>query len=250
MSQNYLFSAKERKYCILCNQAVDSFLPWQGNAGSAFVRNFDIIGSDPQNFLCPHCNSHDRERHLYLFMKELGLLSNLAGKNALIVAPEINFVKKIYSKDFNLVCGDLHPEKYQHLNINPFYRVDLTNPQFNDESFDIIIANHILEHIIDYPKAISEIYRMLKPEGYAILQTPFSAAIYNNFEDYLIDTEPLRIKYYGQEDHVRIFGLRLFDDIEQCGFKLNLYSHRDILSKYDEAVFGVNHKENLILARK
>lgn len=250
MSFQYPFRVEERKYCVICDNYIDKFLPWQGNAGTEFVRKFDLIGSDASNFNCPNCQSHDRERHLYMYMKELGLLSSLAGKNMLIVAPEVSFLKKIYSKEINVICGDLHPEKYSHFNINPFYKIDLTNLQFNDNSFDVVIANHILEHIENYSKALSEIYRVMKPGAYAILQTPYSAAIYNNFEDYMIDSEELRIKYYGQEDHLRIFGLRLFDDIIHSGFDLHLYSHRNVLSKYDATVYGVNFKENLILARK
>jgi len=247
---DYPYYVKEKCYCIFCENYFNEFKEWQKNEGTDFVRNFDIIGTDPRYFQCPACGSTDRERHLYLFLKEIGELDKFENKLILYVAPEINFLKKIAKPSMNFICGDLEPEKYLHLNINPFYKIDLTQITFDDATFDYVIANHILEHIPDYKKALAEIYRVLKPKGTAILQTPFSSLIYNNFEDFLIDTSSLKEKFYGQNDHVRIFGLQLFDDIKQAGFHLQIYNHYEVLPKFQPSIYGLNEKENLILARK
>lgn len=249
MGFEYPFYVQERKFCVICENEVERFLPWQDSKANDFVRQFQVIGSDAANFTCPHCTCHDRERHLYLFMKGLGLIDGMKGKTVLITAPEMNFLKKIFKPEISFVCGDLFPENYSRF-FNPVHKIDLTKLQFDNESMDVVIANHILEHIPNYYDALNEIYRVLKKGGYAVLQTPFSPMIYNNFEDQLLNTEELKEKFYGQRDHVRVFGLRLFDDIKQAGFDLHLYRHDEVLQKFNPAVYGVNYKENFILARK
>lgn len=87
--------------------------------------------------------------------------------------------------------------------------------------FDTIICYHILEHIIDDKKAMSEIYRVLKPKGKAFIQTPFKeGAIY---EDYSITTEEARKEHFGQEDHVRVYSVNgLVKRLEDVGFKVDI----------------------------
>ncbi|MCX8054695.1 MAG: class I SAM-dependent methyltransferase, partial [Ignavibacteria bacterium] len=164
---DYPYYVNEKCYCILCEMYFNEFKEWQKNEGTDFVRNFDLIGSDPRYFQCPVCGSTDRERHLYLYLKETGELDKF--ENKLIL-----YVKKIAKPSMNFICGDIEPEKYLHLNINPFYKIDLTHIIFENDTFDYVIANHILEHIPDYQKALKEIFRVLKPNGTAILQTPFA----------------------------------------------------------------------------
>ena len=77
---------------------------------------------------------------------------------------------------------------------------------FKDNFFDVIICNHVLEHVKDDQKAMSELFRVLKPEGFAILQIPISKTARETFEDFSITTPEDREKYFGQKDHVRIYG--------------------------------------------
>lgn len=247
---NYPFKVEERKICIFCDHFIKEFRSWQSHTENDFIRNFYIIGSNSQYNQCPVCGSTGSERHLFLYLKHLGELDKFENKLILYITPEINLLKKIYKPSIKFVFGDLNPEKYLHLKLTPFYKIDLTQIPFDNDTFDYVIANHILEHILDYKIALQEIYRILKANGTAILQTTFSPVIYSNFEDSLIDTPELREKYYGYDDHLRIFGLQLFDDIEQTGFKLETYNHFEILSEYNPSIYGLNFKENLILARK
>ncbi len=249
MTSNYPYFVEEKKYCAICENEVPSFLPWQDSKSSEFLRQFEIVGSDAQNFSCPVCMCHDRERHLYLYMKTLGLLEGLKGKKVLAIAPEMNFLKKIFRPDINFICGDLHPELYAN-HFSPVLKIDLQKLEFRDNEIDVVFANHVLEHIKHYKVALNEIYRVLKPGGYAVLQTPFSPVLSDHFEDDMIDSDELRIKFYGQNDHERIFGMRLFDDISAAGLQLSIYRHDEALADFDSQVYGVNKRESLILARK
>ena len=85
-------------------------------------------------------------------------------------------------------------------------RLDIADMNFEDNFFDVIICNHILEHIIDDRKAINELFRVLKPKGIAILQMHISKTVKESFEDFSITTSEGREKYFGQKDHVRIYG--------------------------------------------
>jgi len=82
------------------------------------------------------------------------------------------------------------------------------------------------------------------------LQTPFSPIIYNNFEILTIDDDQSRLIDYGQSDHVRIFGIKLFDDKANSGFDFKIYRHCDLLANYPSEIYGVNPKESFILAFK
>ena len=240
----------ENKYCCLCGSRFEKFLPWNGAKEDGFLDKFQVIGSDTKNFNCPVCYSHDRERHLWLYLNELNIYDNLDNNSVvMIVAPEKNISDKLYAKTKNIIAFDLEPELYTD---RPFEvkKMDLTEIKLADGSADLVIANHVLEHIPNYKKALSEIYRVLKPGGKAILQTPYSPIIYYNFEDPLFNTEELREEYYGQRDHVRIFGKVLMDDIKSTGFDLNNIQHSEALNKYSSEKYGVNLRENFLLAVK
>ena len=237
-----------KKFCYNCKTYVDSFLPAGSASQSLFVDQFEIIGSDIQNFSCPNCRCFDRERHLLLFFNELKYFKYFQNKAILHIAPERNFLTQLNIITDKIIVGDINPQQYEsHYNV---MNVDITNIQLPDGTMDLVIANHVLEHVPDYFKALSEIFRVLKKDGCAVLQTPFSDKIYNNFEDKLINTDELRQKWYGRYDHVRIFGLRFFDDIKTAGFNLHLYKHNDLLGHIDSKEFGVNFKEPFISAIK
>lgn len=85
-------------------------------------------------------------------------------------------------------------------------KIDIININFEDSYFDFIICNHVLEHVQDDRKAMSELFRVLKPGGEAILQVPISKYNKETFEDFSIISQKEREKYFGQKDHVRIYG--------------------------------------------
>jgi SAM-dependent methyltransferase len=236
----------EKKYCCLCEHEVDLFLPYSISQ-KVFTKELEIIGSDGKNFYCPNCRCHDRARHLWLFLNKLELFQAINENfEILYFAPESVLFNKFLEKTNKITVADFNPDTYKEISSKTM-KVDIENIPFSDSSFNIVIANHILEHIKDYNKAIREIKRVLKTDGYAILQTPYSPVIYENFEDPFINTNGLREKYYGQSDHVRIFGERLFDDFMDAGFTVYKLGHEEVLPEYDPVKYGVNVRENLII---
>ena len=183
-----------------------------------------------KNALCPGTLSLERHRLLWLYLeKETNFLnSNL---KVLHVAPEQVFYKKFKKlKNWEYFTFDLN---------SPIADIkgDLTSTNFKDESFDLIICNHVLEHIEDDKSALNEIYRILKYKGISILQVPMNVKRKNTFEDSSIKSKNQREKYFGQYDHVREYGLDFKDRVEQAGFKVEMINYstkisQDLVIKY------------------
>jgi predicted SAM-dependent methyltransferase len=97
-------------------------------------------------------------------------------------------------------------------------KADICNLPFEDNLYDVILCNHVLEHIPDDTKAMQELYRVLKPDGMAILQIPQDLNREMTFSDDTITDQKERAKIFGQYDHVRIYGRDYFDKLRSIGF--------------------------------
>lgn len=236
------------KKCYICGKTFSYFSKYkEGSKGiSEFRKKLDGVGSDIDNFGCMYCGCHDRERHLFMFFDKLMFWGNMENGKILHFAPEGCLPNKISEQaPSEYVKADLYP-------INQDIRkIDATAIPFSDDTFDLLIANHILEHIQDYRKALSEFYRILKPGGIAILQTPYSRLLRNNFEDDGIDSDELRLFFHGQEDHVRTFGEHQFlKSLEEAGFSLQIKKHEAYFDASSAYYYGVNINEDLIMLKK
>jgi len=152
-----------------------------------------------------------------MYLQKKTLLDKKSKIKLLHVAPEKCIQKKI--KGMNWI-------EYITIDINPATAdivMDLTELKFNNSYFDAVICNHVLEHIKDDTKAIKEISRVLKPDGWAILQVPVSYTLKKTFEQKDISTPKDREKYYGAPDHCRIYGVDYFDKLKKSGFKISFY---------------------------
>lgn len=241
-------SLGSKRECYVCNRRFSYFTKF-GRGSRAipeFNRRLDVIGSDIDNFGCMYCNSHDRERHLFMFFDKLGLWERMKGAKILHFAPEENLSKRIASNfPLHYVRADLYSNEVG------VEKIDATVIPFKDHTFEFVIANHILEHIPDHSAALREFYRVLKPGGVGILQTPYSRLLRNNFEDENINTDELRLFFHGQKDHVRTFGEHGFkNSIERAGFDLQIIRHDDHFDDATTYLYGVNRKEDLIHVEK
>ena len=121
---------------------------------------------------------------------------------------------------------------------------------FKDNFFGVIIYNHVLEHVKNDQKAISELFRVLRPKGFAILQVPISKNAKETFEDFSITSPEERERYFGQKDHVRIYGQDYKKRLESVGFKVELYDIKDELNTKNIRKHGFNENEILYVCRK
>jgi SAM-dependent methyltransferase len=187
--------------------------------------------------LCPYCGSSARNRRLWDILKSEFINNNL---RILHFSPSRS-LKRFLSKDpsLNYITTDFIGE----FGADKHY--DITNINKSDNSFDLIICYHILEHINDDQAAMNELYRVLKKGGSCIIQTPFKEGeIYE--DDSLITTED-RLKYFGQEDHVRIYSVDgLKKRLIQSGFDVNIEQFNEEENNYN----GFSPTEYVLIGRK
>lgn len=236
-----------QKQCVVCGHRVWRFMPYrQGGSGVApLMYALAVVGSNVDHFECPRCGSHDRERHLLMYLRASGMLAKLSGWSILHFAPEKHLSRYIADQRpvWHLRC-DLYPTS------KDIERVDMTNMPFAADTFDLLVANHVLEHVKALDHALAEIHRVLKPGGYAIVQTPYSPLLHKTWEDVGIDTPQARLQAFGQEDHVRLFGRDVFQKVCAFGFIPRICNHKDLLADHDPDAYGVNALEPFFLFQK
>ena len=198
--------------------------------GKSF-RKFLPYGYEQQreNVLSPSTLSLERHRLLWLYLKnETGLFSEKI--KLLHFAPEQAFYKR-FRKMANLdyTTTDLNSPLAD-------VKADICNLPFQDNSFDFILCNHVLEHIPNDTKAMQELFRVLSPGGTAILQIPQDLRRVVTFEDNSITSRKERAKIFGQYDHVRVYGRDYFDKLRSIGFKVDEvdYTERLTASEIDK----------------
>ncbi len=204
--------------------------------------NYHIIGGGyRENCTCPFCESGDRERWLYYILKKYTDIFETDGR-VLHFAPEkrIEHYIKLNGNIDYYPC-DIVAGKTAHI-------VDITDIQFREDTFDYIISNHVMEHIIDEKKAVSEIKRVLKPKGRWIFSFPICMDI-KTYQDDSIVTEEERLNRYGQKDHVRLYGYDYIERFEKYGLKLEVFSPKDELKEKDILRYGLINDDVIIMAQ-
>ena len=170
-------------------------------------------GNQRNNVLSPSTLSLERHRLLWLYLKnETDFFT--AKKKVLHFAPEQAFYKTFRNlKNLDYTTTDL---------LSPLadVKADICNLPFKDNEYDVILCNHVLEHIPDDTKAMQELFRVLKPGGMAILQIPQDLKRLVTFTDNFVTDQKERAKIFGQYDHVRIYGRDYFDKLRSIGFKV------------------------------
>lgn len=222
-------------------------MPYRGGAkkGPALPQVLGGVGSDLDNFGCPRCGAHDRERHLLMYLRASGQLAEMRGKVVVHFAPEKHLCRFILaSGPAQYVRCDLYPKSSE------IRKMDMLAMDFESGSVDVLIANHVLEHVASDAQALAEVRRVLKPGGYAILQTPYCKKLHKIWEDAGIDDDAGRTQAYGQEDHVRLYGRDIFERFAAAGFQSRVRQHEDLLPKVDAYVSGINCEEPLFLFQR
>jgi SAM-dependent methyltransferase len=229
--------------CNNCGAQYEKFVDDQpGTENREALQKHQVIAGYGENIICPNCMSTARERLVLAMLNEL----NLQDKAVLHFSPEKNihaFIKRYAA----VTTADLSPGFYRPIDAK-IQKADATGLVFADHSFDLVIANHIMEHIPDDKKALAEIFRVLKPGGSAVLQVPYSEVIPATLENPAIDDPGMQSKLYGQKDHVRIYAL---DDyisrLQLVGFDVTKIGYEELQHLYPNAI---QKKESFLKIQK
>ena len=165
------------------------------------------------NALAPHSMSLERHRLLWLFLKQKTSFFS-AQLKVLHIAPEYCFLKPFgRMKNLEYITADLN---------SPWAKVklDVQNIPFPENTFDVILCNHVLEHVDDDRLAMRELHRVLKPNGFGIFQVPLDSSIETTQEDKSVTSPEQREKLYGQRDHLRLYGRDYGKILSEEGFRV------------------------------
>lgn len=179
------------RYCPICDKPSSAFIP-----GGVVKKR--------ANAKCPSCGALERHRLFWLYFVNSLMPRFITSRLRLLhVAPEAYISKRLKGIDgIDYVSGDLFMPDVD-------VKLDLTDIEFPDATFDIILCSHILEHIPDDATAMHEMFRVIRPGGFLLVMVPLYGA--TTYEDWSIATPEGRLAHFGQNDHVRKYG----EDIEQ-----------------------------------
>ncbi len=224
-----LFYRGNNVECPICEHHFSKFLPY-GPKGM-------------NNRLCPKCLSLERHRLIWLYLKQK---TNFFQDNLklLHIAPEQTFLgkfKKMQNLDY--VTADLESPIAD-------VKMDIRNMPFDDNSFDVLLCNHVLEHIDDEQKAVSEIRRVLKKGAWAILQVPLDTSLNTTYENPSITDPKQREKHFGQYDHVRLYGKDYGKRLAQSGLNVDANNFVNEIDAYLAERYRLDKTELLYIVTK
>lgn len=204
-----LVFAGDRVLCPCCGGRFRAFVPERGRP----------------NARCPGCLSLERHRVLWLYLTRSDLLSSAS--SILHFAPELCLRNNLReAPGVCYVTADLSRTSIAEV------RADITDIHFEDRTFDTVICNHVLEHVLDDRRAMSELMRVLKPGGLALMQHPVDQTLKRTFEDPSVTSPRERQRLFGQRDHVRVYGRDFTDRLREAGFQVTV---SDLFGELDSA---------------
>ncbi|KEF31682.1 hypothetical protein D777_02031 [Marinobacter nitratireducens] len=210
-------------YCPVCQSCNEGFKPlpdmYRQNSEKVGYKHFGKGEMTPRDsYFCSVCGASDRER-LYAYWISLACARNKLDKESRLIhfAPESGLASWIKK------CGFKHHYTSDYMMSGVDYACDLMNLAFEDGSVDFFICSHVLEHVRDDRKALSELHRVTRPGALGILMVPIIVGLEEIDED-PDETDPNeRWRRFGQDDHVRLYNRKGFvDRILESGFKVDL----------------------------
>ena len=196
-----------------------------------------------EGVLSPSTLSLERHRLLWLYLKnETNFFTDTL--KVLHFAPEQAFYKRFKKlENITYTTTDLNSPIAD-------VKADICQLPFADDSYDVILCNHVLEHIPDDTKAMEELHRVLKPGGWGVFQIPQDLNREKTFEDNAITDRKERARIFGQYDHVRIYGRDYFNKLRSIGFKVDEINYTEALGTNAIAKFRLASGEIIPLVRK
>ena len=223
-----VLNAPGKHYCPICESSLRRFLPF---------------GDPPRvNAMCPVCGSLERHRRDWLLFKRHTDLLDGSPKTMLHVAPEEFLAARFRRiKNLDYLSADLNNPK-------AMVQMDIMNIKYPDNTFSVIYCSHVLEHIPNDRKAIAELYRVLRQDGWAVLQVPITAD--ETYEDPAITEPEERKKHFGQWDHVRRCGPDYIERMKSAGFVAERLCATDLVKESDCTRMGFQPEGLIFFCRK
>lgn len=207
--------SKLKYYCPCCDFRLTNF--------KRFYTKKSIPVSDIHRYLvikdkviCPNCRSLPRHRILVNYFRHHRSIID-GDKNILYFAVEDGIKQWLNRKSIAFTSADLFDE-------DAMLKIDIEDTKLPDNSYDLIVCNHVLEHVNDYHRALNELHRILKPTGVLIISFPIDETFDTVYEDSSITDPQDRKRHFGQVDHLRIFGKDSADILNQHGFSTSIIS--------------------------
>ncbi len=217
-----LFYRGQGRECAICGSRWRKFMPY----GYVTVR---------EEALCPNCLSLERHRLLWLWMvMHTDLLAG--GRNILHVAPEVSIMRRLRK-----ICGESYVTADLESPLADMH-FDVQSIPLDDNSFDIILCNHIMEHVEDDRQAMRELHRVLRPGGWGVILVPRDEEREVTFEDDSIVDEAERTRIFGQYDHRRIYGQDYADRLREAGFEVDAIDFYSQLRRPEQIFYGVKNE--------
>jgi SAM-dependent methyltransferase len=201
------------------------------------------VGLPARRAACPGCDSRERQRLLHLYLRnETNLFSDPL--RVLHIAPEDCLQRPIVGlPNLDYVSADISSRA-------ALIRMDVTDIRLPDDSFDVILCSHVLEHVGDDARAMRELRRILRPGGWAILQVPVDASRERTFEDSAVTDPAGRERLFGQWDHVRVYGRDYAQRLADAGFDVQVVPYARRLGPDAIRRCGLDAAESIHLCRK
>lgn len=223
------------KECPLCGCRRRKFLPY------GYVTQRD-------NALCPNCLALERHRTLWLWLLRESDIGRgaVALPRLLHVAPEVALMRKFHkiyaAQPADYVTADLEsPLADLHF--------DIQHIPLEDESFDVVICNHIMEHVEDDRLAMREIMRIMRKGGWGVILSPVDLQREKTFEDDTITDEAERTRIFGQYDHRRIYGRDYAERLREAGFEVYECDYANLIPAKEKQLYALTD-ELLYIVRK
>jgi SAM-dependent methyltransferase len=202
------------------------------------LRRFVPFGLEPRDGArCPVCGALERHRMAWCFLQRRTDLCRRPGLKLLHFAPE-PILEKLFRRvaGIDYLTADLCDPR-------AMVRMDITDIPYPDGAFDAIFCSHVLEHVPDDLAAMKELRRVLRPDGWAVLQVPITGG--ETFEDPSITDPAERERLFGQDDHVRIYGRDIAGRLESAGFAVAEVRPADLFEEAERRRFSVPADELL-----
>lgn len=218
--------------CPVCEKSFKKFLSYGSNVAHR------------DNVLCPYDLTLERHRLMWVYLKDRSNFFTDEKLKVMHIAPEQCFYSKFKKqKNLEYTTGDL---------LSPLADIhfDLHKIPLEDNQYDVIFCNHVLEHVEDDHKCMIELHRIMKSGGWGIFQVPIDTSRAETYEDASIISPEEREKHFWQYDHVRLYGLDYPGKLEAAGFEVEVYDYHKDLPKEQYEKYRFHADELLYIVKK